>query len=592
MKKPTPKTKNNTGARRRLEKKMPKSKGRSAKISPVETEKIIHELHVYQAELEKQNEQLRQAQIEATEAHKKYADLYDFAPIGCFIFNSEGRIIETNVTGASLLGGEKRSLTGRQFQLFIESGHFGTFQSHLQRSLEFQSKQTCRMKLTRKGGSPFDALIDTTVVRDGAGNFVHYRSFVTDITEIAAVEEKLRSAQEMYRSIVDNVGIGIVMISTDMKILALNRQMQEWFPNVDVSERPTCYKVFHNPPKEAAPSNCPTHQTLQDGLLHEAVIERSAEDEIRYYRVVSTPVRDVDGNLISVIETSEDITENVKFQKRLKESEDRYRTIFETTGTSTMIVEGNGTISLVNRTFEERSGYSRFEVEGKKKWTEFVVEGDIERLEEYRRLRKINPDAVPKSYECRFRKKGGDVRHAVAAVDMIPGTTSVVVSLLDITEIKRAEELLKNRERDLAAKTDHLEEVNTTLKVLLTQRERDKHDLEENVLASVKQLIMPHIKRIKSCSAKDKDKHANIIESKLKDMISPFAHKLTSKYIDLTPKEVQVAYLIREGFTTRQIAESLDISQGTVEFHRENIRHKLDLKNKKANLKSYLLTLP
>ncbi len=161
MKKPTPKTKNNTGARRRVEKKMPKSKGRSAKISLFETEKIIHELHVHQVELETQNEQLRQAQIEATEAHKKYADLYDFAPVGYFIFNRKGRIIETNVTGASLLGVGEEITDRAQFQSFIETGHFGIFQSHLQRALEFQSKQTCRLKLTRKGGSLFDALIDT-----------------------------------------------------------------------------------------------------------------------------------------------------------------------------------------------------------------------------------------------------------------------------------------------------------------------------------------------------------------------------------------------------------------------------------------------
>ena len=230
-------------------------------------------------------------------------------------------------------------------------------------------------------------------------------------------------------------------------------------------------------------------------------------------------------------------------------------------------------------------------MEDKKKWTEFVVEDDIERLKEYRRLRKIDPDAVPKSYECRFREKAGDVRHMITAVDMIPGTTSAVISLVDITEMKRAEELLKNRERDLEAKTNNLEEVNTTLKVLLQQREIDKHDLEENVLASVKRLIMPQIEKLKSGSVREKSKYARIIESNLKDIISPFANKLSSKYVNLTSKEVQVAFLIREGFTTKKIAESLNISQGTVEFHRENIRTKLDLKNKKTNLRTYLLTL-
>ena len=399
------------------------------------------------------------------------------------------------------------------------------------------------------------------------------------------------ASEERYRSVVENIGIGIAVISTDMEVLALNKQMQEWFPKVDVSKRPKCFKVLNDPPKEAVCSYCPTHQTIQDGMRHEAVIETPADNEVRHYKVVSTPIRDGDGNLIAAIEMVDDITEDMKFQARLTESENRYRTIFETTGASTIIIDGNGMISLVNRTFEERSGYSKFEVEGKKKWNEFVVEDDIERLKEYRRLRKIDPAAAPKLYECRFREKGGDVRHMITAVDMIPGTTSAVVSLLDITEMKRAEELLKNRERDLAAKTNHLEEVNTTLKVLLQQREIDKRDLEENIMASVKRLIMPQIEKLKSGSARQKSKYARIIESNLKDIISPFANKVSSKYVNLTVKEVQVAFMIREGFTTRKIAESLNVSKGTVEFHRENIRSKLDLKNKKTNLKSYLLTL-
>ena len=93
--------------------------------------------------------------------------------------------------GASLLGSEKRSLIGQPFRRFITPGHFSIFQSHLQNAHESQSKQTCKLKLTGKDGSLFDALIDTIAVMDGDGNFDNYRSSVTDITEITRAEEKM-----------------------------------------------------------------------------------------------------------------------------------------------------------------------------------------------------------------------------------------------------------------------------------------------------------------------------------------------------------------------------------------------------------------
>jgi DNA-binding CsgD family transcriptional regulator len=151
---------------------------------------------------------------------------------------------------------------------------------------------------------------------------------------------------------------------------------------------------------------------------------------------------------------------------------------------------------------------------------------------------------------------------------------------------------LKKRERDLKAKSRKLEELNTALKVLLKQREDDKDELEKKVLVNVKQLAMPYIERLKKSRLKDKEAdYVNILESNLTNIISPFSNKLSSKYINLTPKEIQIANLIKEGKTTKDIANLLNISPGTVEYHRENIRRKLNLKNKKGNMRSYLLTL-
>ena len=130
----------------------------------------------------------------------------------------------------------------------------------------------------------------------------------------------------------------------------------------------------------------------------------------------------------------------------LSEAEEKYRSIFENTGTSTMIVEKDGTISLMNTETEEQSGYSKEELEGKRKWTEFVSEGDLERMREYHRVRRTDPEASPKHYEAKLIDKQGKVRDFYFTVDMIPDTGKSVVSMLDITSRKQAEAALQKSE--------------------------------------------------------------------------------------------------------------------------------------------------
>jgi DNA-binding CsgD family transcriptional regulator len=161
----------------------------------------------------------------------------------------------------------------------------------------------------------------------------------------------------------------------------------------------------------------------------------------------------------------------------------------------------------------------------------------------------------------------------------------------EIEERKRAEAALRKREVELKAQSHHLEEVNTALKVLLKQREDDKKELSENVLANVKELISPYLERLKKSRLNTNQKMLiNILDSNLSNMISPFISKLSSKFINLTPMEIRVANLVKEGQTNKEIADIMCLSKNTIMFHRYNIRRKLGLKNKKINLRSHLLT--
>jgi PAS domain S-box-containing protein len=287
----------------------------------------------------------------------------------------------------------------------------------------------------------------------------------------------------------------------------------------------------------------------------------------------------------------EEKIERRRAEEALEQSEARYRTIFENTGTATIIVDEDATIALANRQFEKLSGYSITEIQGKKSWKDFISADTVVKLNEKqprgKHARKSNDGD-----EFMLTSKQGETRNVLVNIAPMPSTEKIVISFLDITERKRAEEDLKKREQELEMKSRSLEEANTALKVLLKHREEDKITMEEQVLANVRKLVIPYLEKLKHLKLNDSQMaHVDIIETHLNDVISPFLRNLTSKYLSLTPREIQVASLVKEGKTTKEITEIINISSTAVDFHRKNIRLKFGIKNTKANLRSYLLSL-
>jgi PAS domain S-box-containing protein len=138
-------------------------------------------------------------------------------------------------------------------------------------------------------------------------------------------------------------------------------------------------------------------------------------------------------------------------EARLQESEIKYRTIFETTGTAIIIAEEDTTISLVNNQFIEYSGYSKEELEGKKSWTAIVVQDDLDRVKRIHELRRTNPDEAPRQYEFTMEDRRGDHKHILLTADIIPGTTQTIASLMDITDHRRKELELRLEQQAQAA---------------------------------------------------------------------------------------------------------------------------------------------
>ena len=156
----------------------------------------------------------------------------------------------------------------------------------------------------------------------------------------------------------------------------------------------------------------------------------------------------------------------------------------------------------------------------------------------------------------------------------------------------KLEQRVEERTRELKIKAKSLEEVNIAMEVLLKKRQEDKIEIEDNVLTNVKELIEPYFRKINKTKLDDQQKVLlSILAANLKEITSPFTRRMSLKHLNLTPTEIRIANLIRHGRSTKKIAEFMDISPRTVDTHRKNIRRKIGLQQKRANLRSYLLSI-
>jgi len=291
-----------------------------------------------------------------------------------------------------------------------------------------------------------------------------------------------------------------------------------------------------------------------------------------------------------VKELEEEAVKRKQAEEALRESEKSWRDSFNSMEDIILIVNKDYTINRINDIGLKLFGKTVEEVIGEKCYR--VIHGldGPGKFCPFRETLKTGKPAVRDRYEKAFDKhfniktspifnKNGEI-------------TGFVDLMRDTTERNRREQELRERDKELEIKTSNLEEANAALKVLLKRRDEDKIELEEKVLSNVKELIFPYVEKLKTSRIDERQMVLiGIIESNLDDIISPFLRHLASKYSNITPKEIQVAGLIKDGKTTKEIAELLISTTRAIEFHRNNLRNKFGLKNKKANLRSYLLSL-
>ena len=311
------------------------------------------------------------------------------------------------------------------------------------------------------------------------------------------------------------------------------------------------------------------------------------------------PLFDAEGNFIGYRGADMDITDQYIAEKKLQVSEEHLRSLMESASGFAIyrLVYDKVSPHSLRVIFVSPSIKGIFGIPDPmkfKSWFENIHPDDVNRLAEANK-RAFETNSFNEEFRT-YNEKKGEWRWVQAistgGVNKKGWNRYVNGILIDITERKVSEEALKSKERELEIKANKLEDINTALNVLLEKRKVDQIELEEKIVLNVENLIKPYLDKLRQGSLDDRKKNIlNIIQSNLDEIISPFTRNLSSRHYNLTPKEIQIANFIRQGTTNKEIAEILFLSVKTVEFHRDNIRKKLGIKNKKINLTSYLLSI-
>jgi PAS domain S-box-containing protein len=539
--------------------------------------------------------ELRQrfAELEAAETNRKqteerYRHLYEQLPIGIGLASPDGKVVSGNKAMETIFGYSIEELKEINIAHLYENPE--DRKALIKAVNRYGGVTNFPVRLKGKNGTPIDCLL--TISRfDALGGEDLFQTICIDITERKRAAEALRLSEERFRSLVE---------TTSDWIWEVNRN------GVYTYASPTVKALLGYEPEEVVGKTpfdfMPPNEARRIAHEFSAIVESQRPFKILenvnqhkdgrsvLLETSGVPVFDNNGQLCGYRGIDRDITERKRAEEALRNQTIRNEMILQTAMDSLCVIDVDGKILEANHAASVISGYSREELVGMNLRDLEAVETPRETTRHIKKVMRKGSDR----FETRHRRKDGQV------VDLEVSTNFVELAeekfffsfFRDITERKRAELALVEREKELEIKTSNLEEVNTALRVLLKRREEDKADLEEKVLFNVKELVVPYVEKLKKSGLDERQKACvGILESNLNDIISPFSRRLSSMHLNLTPTEMEVANLVRHGKTTKDIAEFLNVSNQAIDFHRKNIRRKLGIRNKKANLRTRLLSI-
>ena len=567
-------------------------------------------------------------------SEKRYRTLVETADDFITEINARGVILYASPGFYGITGYKPADILGRTPFDFMDP----PYAMRAKRSFEEKARNKEKIlglqeTLVCKDGSSVTLETNASPFFDSDGTLLGYCAASRDITQLKKTEDALRESERRYRNLVETIDEYIAETDATGTCTYASPKVFDFIgyrPDEVIGKRPFDFME----PAEARRVERIFGEKASKGVpflsLEHTMIHKSGAPVVM--EVTGTPFFGEDGKPLGYRTISRDITLRKEAEEALARAEAKYRDIFENAVEGIYRSLPAGRYTDVNPAFARIFGYdSPEELKaavndiGRQLYTDPEVRRECVRIVEER---------GHGSFEIVIRRKDGStgwVFNNVRAVRNTQGKTICYEGFVqDITDRKRmeeelqkahsaleervrerteelarvnealrldiekrmqAEETLRLRESELEIRSRKLEDLNTTLRTLLEQRDQDRTLLEERVIANINKLVMPALVKLKATPiTRQAASFVGVLETNLKEIISPFSQQLSAQSASLTQTEIQIANCIMQGMRSKEIAALMKLSKGTIDFYRNNIRKKLGIRNQKANLQSYLLS--
>lgn len=405
-----------------------------------------------------------------------------------------------------------------------------------------------------------------------------------DITKFKQAEQEYKKSNEMWQFIVENSPDYITLLNLDFTVRYINKTVR-LTSRADILDQSVLLYI--------AEESLPTVRNSLEGVRetgqpdsYEAKI-KFTDGSFRYYETRVAPlIRS--GKMELLILSSSDVTARKLAEEELR----KFKAISDNARYGSAIADIQGNLIYVNEAFAAIHGYSPRELMGKHL-------SIFHTAEQMTAVNEFNKTLISQGGYV-----GAEIWHVKADDTVFPTLMNGAVipdekgepqflsaTAVDITERKRTDELLTQATKQLEIEREALEKKNVALKEILNQIGKDKRDLERRIVANIGKAIIPTLRRLKETAPPIQRRNFDSLEKDLLEITSPFLDVIKHTHPGLTPRETETCHMIKDGRSSKEIAEALKLSVATVNKYREKIRNKLDLTGKKVNLQVYLGTI-
>lgn len=523
------------------------------------------------------------------ESELKYRRLFEQLNEAIIISGPNGVILEANSAAVDMLGYKEAELIGQHaeniyaditnrkivFKILTEKGSIHNFE----------------MPLKKRDGTVIYANGSATLYRDADGKLLRIEGTFTDITEKKKMKQKLIESEINYRTLVESTKDMIFKGELDGRIVFMNKAVENALGySKDELEEMNSFKGVHPDDLNHVDKK---FNVLRQGQGIENVELRYKIKDGKYIDISinAEPVFDENNNVTGFAGIARDMTALKKVERELQKTKSIAEAYIEATTDAAVMIDLDSCIVDLNNEFARRFKKNMKGLIGKNIFDLFPKDVAKRRREMGQKvIRSGKPLHVQDEREGRWNEVS---IHPLFDEDGKVGYIAIFTH--DITAFKKIEEEITASRNDLEKKilkrTTELEEVNTALRVLVKSRDTNVKELEDRIIFNINELILPNLEELgKNNTTKRQKALINILGNNLDEITSQFIAGAEGRYLKLTPTEMKVANLVKQGKTNKEIAELHNLSPRTIESHRERIRRKIGIKNKKINLRSYLMS--